>query len=458
MSLPLVLTSIAQFSTLSLVNSLIEGIALTLFAFAVLRVVGKPNAGTRFAVWFSTLLALAILPWFRAMSEGQAGVRVLSHPPPFSFAGNWAWIILCVWLLFACIGLTKIAVGLAQLLALRRGCKAVSPSSLSPVLQDGLKRSSRKVEILITSNLRVPTAVGFFRPAVVLPVWAMNELAAADLNHVVFHELAHLERRDDWTNLAQKILRAIFFFHPAVWWMDNRLSLEREMACDDLVLEQTQDARSYARCLIWLAERVSDKSIACRALALAQGAVSRMRETSVRIVQILNTNRPAGARTWKPAVGLLGIFALLCGVAVQETPDLIAFRDPPQMRAAVSHPVLRARGDSPVSERSAVIPVAMNVESRNDKAVALARPHGRRMSRRIGAGRTESLPAQELAPRTVLAKEDCPIFTQAVFVIVEANGAGAAFTPAVWTITVWHIDIPARTTALSQDETSSKSI
>jgi len=65
----------------------------------------------------------------------------------------------------------------------------------------------------------------------------------------LLHEFAHLGRWDDWTNLAQKLVRTIFFFHPAVWWIEKRLSLEREMACDDVVLAETQNPRAYAECL-----------------------------------------------------------------------------------------------------------------------------------------------------------------------------------------------------------------
>ena len=98
----------------------------------------------------------------------------------------------------------------------------------------------------------------------------------AELNSILIHELAHLERRDDWTNLAQKVLRALLFFHPAVWWVERQLSLEREMACDDVVLSRTANPRAYAECLVTVAER----SLMRRGLALAQAAVSKMRQTT----------------------------------------------------------------------------------------------------------------------------------------------------------------------------------
>src|SRR4029077_12962453 len=105
------------------------------------------------------------------------------------------------------------------------------------------------------------------------PRWAIDDLSPAELKAVVLHELGHLRRRDDWTNLAQQILRAMLFFHPGVGWIDSRLNREREMACDDLVLAGIGNAHSYAECLVSVAE----KSAVRARMALALAAVSRMR-------------------------------------------------------------------------------------------------------------------------------------------------------------------------------------
>jgi hypothetical protein len=137
----------------------------------------------------------------------------------------------------------------------------------------------------------------------------------------LLHEYAHLRRGDDWTNLIQKIVRALFFFHPAVWWIENRLSVEREMACDDAVLAETANPHGYATCLISLLE----KNLAHRGLAMAQAAVHRAREASLRLAQILSKNRPAATKIWTPAVGIVGIFSAICLAALPHAPQLVAF-------------------------------------------------------------------------------------------------------------------------------------
>jgi hypothetical protein len=130
-----------------------------------------------------------------------------------------------------------------------------------------------------------------------------------------------VRRWDAWTNLLQKVVRAVFLFHPAVWWIDGRLSLEREMACDDQVLAETANPRGYAECLIALLE----KNVARRGWAMAQAAVNRAREASLRLAQILDVRRPDSDGVWKPALGLVALFSFVCLVAAPRAPQFVAF-------------------------------------------------------------------------------------------------------------------------------------
>ena len=116
-------------------------------------------------------------------------------------------------------------------------------------------------------------------------------------------------------------MRALFFFHPAVWWIENRLSVEREMACDDAVLAETANPHGYATCLVSLLE----KSLAHRGWSMAQAAVHRAREASMRLAQILDKNRPVATRVSKPALGMVAAFSMVCLVALSQAPQFVAF-------------------------------------------------------------------------------------------------------------------------------------
>jgi hypothetical protein len=71
---------------------------------------------------------------------------------------------------------------------------------------------------------------------------------------VLAHELAHVRRADFLCNLVQTLVETLFFFHPAVWWMGNRIRHERELCCDDLALKICPNPVTYATALFRLEE------------------------------------------------------------------------------------------------------------------------------------------------------------------------------------------------------------
>jgi hypothetical protein len=271
------------------------------------------------------------------MSSVAAGrVSWGSLRPAMTIPGRWALLVFLAWALGASAALLRLAAGLWRLRQLRRSCTPIVAVHLDPAVRktiDAIGASgsvaSRSITIATSECVRVPAAIGFWKRTIVLPAWALRELPPEDLNVILLHELAHLRRWDDWTNLVQKIVRALFFFHPAVWWIESRLSVEREMACDDAVLAETANPHGYASCLVSLLE----KSLAHRLAhpladkrrSMAQAAVDRAREASLRLARILDTKRPVATRVWKPALGMVGAFSIVCLAVLPHAPQFVAF-------------------------------------------------------------------------------------------------------------------------------------
>jgi len=279
---------------------------------------------------------------------------------------------------------------------------------------------SRKVTLAISDELRVPAAIGFWKPMVILPAWAVKELSADELNAILIHELAHLKRYDDITNLAQKVIRAMFFFNPAVLWLENRLSLEREMACDDAVLAETENPRAYAECLVAVAE----KSFVRRGMSLAQAAVSRMRQTSRRVAQILDGERRSAARVWKPALALMTVFAAGWVATVSRAPELVGFQDTPAA-------VVASGAIDPVA-RAMVVSASYKISEKSTRPAVVHRKVVR------------TKPALKLARQN-------PVTTQAVIFVVQTSWTGEDARPHIiqangtamptWTICIWRVTI-----------------
>ena len=441
-----VLHTIAQISAERMLNCLAQGILIALFAWIVLRVVGRRNSGTRFAVWFCALIAIAASPFLQiSLSSSTSAVSSAAVTMPL----DWALYLFAVWAAFAIVGLARVAAGLWHLWKIRRNCKPVEVSSLDPMLQSTLAdfRSVRSVQICASDELRVPTAIGFIKPAVVFPAWALRELSADELNTILLHELAHLRRWDDWTNLAQKVLRALFFFHPAVWWVERRLSLEREMACDDIVLAQTSNPRAYAKCLVSLAER---NLLLRRGMALAQAAVGRMRQTTQRVLQILDAHRPGGVRVWKPAPWVVGAFSVVCLMGSSHAPKLVAFGDAPHANESQYSAAVSGR-----SVDAAELPAARIVSAKfvpdADHAQTVRAHHPAKKSARPQKPTllkaTETVPAKSaqdsarVVQTSASVENESAIPQPAVFVVVEGKQFGNAV---VWQVSVWRITVLER--------------
>jgi len=356
-----------------MLNGMLEGIAIGLFAWVVLQLMGRRNSSTRFAVWFSALLAIAALP---VLGIATSSARAGSVGSAVTLPTSWALAIFFVWAGVAGVALLRVGVGLLQLRKLRASCTAIDAAALDPILRATVQgfQAVRSVAVCQSDRVQVPTAIGFLKPVVVIPAWALQELSTAELNSILIHELAHLRRWDDWTNLAQQVLRALLFFHPAVWWIESQLALEREMACDDAVLAETANARGYAQCLISMAER----SFMRRGLALAQGVVNRMRQTSLRVAQILDVNRSRATRVWKPALYSVGAFFVVCLVSLSHAPELVAFRDP-MLEFAVT-PATTAQGaltsvvdPNPLEKRAVATAVSFRPKSAAETLLPIRR-------------------------------------------------------------------------------------
>ena len=328
------LQTLAQFSVERVLNALPEGLLIAFLAWALLRLLRKQSSGTRFAVSFLALLAVSALPLLRALGEPVAelgattslgpGISWLHLQPALTIPGSWAIFVFMIWVLGSSAAMARLASGLWSLGKLRRGCTAVVAADLDPLVRKTVD-SIRGVAIATSESVRVPAAIGFRKRTIVLPAWALRELPPEDLKVILLHEFAHLRRGDDWTNLFQKIVRAIFFFHPAVWWIEKRLTVEREMACDDAVVAQTANPSGYANCLVSLLE----KSLAHRPLnpewSMAQAAVDRAREASLRLARILDRNRPHATRLGKPALAMVAAFFIACLALLSHAPQFVAF-------------------------------------------------------------------------------------------------------------------------------------
>ena len=97
--------------------------------------------------------------------------------------------------------------------------------------------------------------VGIIRPCILLPDGIEQRLQADELHAVLIHELQHVARHDTLVNVAQSVMLALYFFHPAAWWADLQLRRLREDACDEATIARLRGRRrAYGSGMVKMAE------------------------------------------------------------------------------------------------------------------------------------------------------------------------------------------------------------
>src|SRR5437016_10664970 len=154
-------------------------------------------------------------------------------------------------------------------------------------------------------RLDAPAVLGWFRPVVLLPVRALTGLTEEQIEAVIAHELAHIRRFDSFVNLFQIAAETVLFYHPVVWWVSQRIRVERENCCDDEAISICGDAVNYARALTLMEEWRTAPALmmAANRSPLAQ-----------RVVRVLGWE---GARGGTRVAGLAASFVCLGGALLR---------------------------------------------------------------------------------------------------------------------------------------------
>jgi beta-lactamase regulating signal transducer with metallopeptidase domain len=146
--------------------------------------------------------------------------------------------------------------GWTQLQKLRK--KMVSPVSdeiKSKVAQlSNLLGIQKAVNIFQSILVNAPTVIGHFKPVILLPASALTGLSSEQIDAILAHELAHIKRCDYLINILQTVVEIFGFYHPAVWWVSNKIRQERENCCDDMAVQITGDKFGYAQALTTMEE------------------------------------------------------------------------------------------------------------------------------------------------------------------------------------------------------------
>jgi bla regulator protein blaR1 len=261
---------------LTLIHFLWQGVVVALLLAAANVILRDAKASTRYiaACAAMTLMAVAAMVtfWFltdlparrlaAATSAGQLQAIVTATPSveaPISVPDSeapWLALVVAGW----AVGVLFLSIRAAGGLLVTRRLRQRAVVVASTAWQRRLERLASQLELarfvrLCESSLtQVTMTIGWLRPVILIPAGALLQLPPEHIEALLAHELAHIRRLDYLVNLLQTAVETLFFYHPAVWWVGQRIREERENCCDDLAVATLGDPVAYAKALTELGE------------------------------------------------------------------------------------------------------------------------------------------------------------------------------------------------------------
>jgi beta-lactamase regulating signal transducer with metallopeptidase domain len=391
-------------ATGALVSAIWQGALLAAIVFLVLRMLPGLSSAARSVIWLNVFILLALLHILPVFVGGHEAMTVAANHA-VRLNPLWSLAVAAIWAAMSLFRLAQLASGA---LHLRRIGRNAAPAHVTEALMPLLNHNGHKVALCASDEVARPSVLGFFRPRILVPPALLEQLSEAELKQVILHEMEHLHRGDDWTNLLQKLALVLFPLNPALAWVERRLCAERELACDDRVLHAGSGRKAYALCLTHLAEF----ALVRRGFSLVLGAWERRPELVRRVQRILS--EPARSMGRKPALAAMAGLttgALACTLVLARSPQIVRFG--PLTRAAQAqnvsaaldaHEVARSLGGTPQYVK-AVMPSAEKPAAPK-KAMLCRRTQKAEPPARLANLRTLPPPDEEMGTLLVMTDFD----------------------------------------------------
>ena len=321
----------------ALIHFLWQGAVLAIAGAGALRLCRSRSANTRYASACGALAGMLAAPVVTAMVLSQP-VSAVSHrvantaaiatsPTPATMLDgvlsepslHIAWtqvdralpLVVVAWLIGVALLLIRMAGGLWRVRRIQTAALAAAVSRRQATSERLAARLGVRIKVHVVESARVavPMAVGWLRPVILLPIAALAHLTPSQVEAILAHELVHIRRHDYIVNVVQTLAETLLFYHPAVWWVSERIRVEREHCCDDVAVDICGDAVGYAEALAELAAWRTD------GISLAPAATGG--PLAGRVRRLLGVRSGPAPRSTNWVVMLALTAALVVGVAQQ---------------------------------------------------------------------------------------------------------------------------------------------
>jgi beta-lactamase regulating signal transducer with metallopeptidase domain len=295
----------------SVLNWLWQGCVVAVACGVMLRVLDRARANVRYVVCWTALLLIVALPGLPSLQSSAAAldaVGTVPDRPIVSLPVAWwtsALAMLALWIAWASVHVVRFVAAIAAIRRARARSRAC-PSQVESLLPHWcrVRSTGRRATLVLSDSVTTAAVLSGGTPTIAVAPSLVRSLDPGELDRVLIHEWAHVQRRDDLVQIVQIVVRLIAGWHPALWWIDRRLHIEREIACDEMTIAIAGSPRFYAACLMKVAS-VTGKPHAM----LTAPAILTPSSLSARVMKILSPH-PSIAPLWARSLATAIVAAL----------------------------------------------------------------------------------------------------------------------------------------------------
>ncbi len=337
-------TIISKSIALTIIHSLWQGAAIASLTAILIFFLAKKSAKLKYNVYCIALLVFFVSTLFTFLNVHQQVsitskvesvvainspnttinplvlTAVTSTPTFFDTLKNYVLqhlsFIAILWLIGLGISFIYLIRGVHQVSTLKRSMNFLSnnywQNRLNSIASSiGIRKSIQLVESKLTLS---PIVIGHLKPIILFPIGFINNLSVEEVEAILSHELAHIKRNDYLINILITIAHSLFYYHPAIWWLNTQIKKERENCCDDMAVELCGDKLAYAKSL------VNAQTFLANSQVLAMGVNGQGFKSNLgqRIARLLSPKSNTSTTTEKYiSLSFIGVLLISVGVMAQ---------------------------------------------------------------------------------------------------------------------------------------------
>ena len=249
-------------------NALINNIgfmAILFMMYECVKWMGKIKPGQLFII-AGTIQAISLVQFLitvfypNSFSLLLITAKIATITIPFNNNGiQWLTLIGLTYCLMLIYFLARIIFQFKYINGLKKSANFSQSNFLLNTLPPQVLKKTANIKIGLSNQIDAPITFGWLNPIVLLPIAICNQLTTKEIETILMHEIAHILRKDYIINIIISLNQTILFFNPFSILLNKEMSLQREIACDLMVIKNNPEKVEYMNALLKIAEHVNKR-------------------------------------------------------------------------------------------------------------------------------------------------------------------------------------------------------